>query len=98
MSQTEDWKNRTEEQIRESQLLFEIQGQGGTGKSKIIDFIVNMIGPGVFVSAFSGCAAVNVKGQTVCSGFGIQPRFTTIYKVLLDDKLAKLQQRFKNVN
>ena len=58
-------------------------GCGGTGKSKLIDFIVKNTTKKVVVTSFTGRAALNVGGQTLHSFFQLQAR-----NYLYDEKIS----------
>ena len=63
----------------EEQFRLYIGGEGGTGKTRIIDAIkdgMRLLGRGqeFIVGAPSGCAAKNIHGNTIHSIFGISPK------------------------
>ena len=57
------------------QLLLEISGKAGAGKSMIIKDTIKLMGDNVIVTAHTGKAAVSIRGMTLCAAFGIPNDF-----------------------
>ena len=60
-----------QERPPEEQLLFLIQGQGGSGKSLLISYFTKLFGNQVMILAQSGSAAIGVSGRTINNGLDI---------------------------
>lgn len=58
-----------------------ITGKAGTGKSTFLNYIRSKTGKNLAVVAPTGVSALNVKGQTIHSFFGLDPHFIDIDKI-----------------
>ena len=83
-------------QTKDDQMLFQIYGKAGTGKSYLLESIRKLLGPKVIMLAQSGKAAANVKGMTIQSAFGIDLN-TFSYKKLGGEKLQQLRKNFDEI-
>ena len=57
--------------INSEKLLMEVTGQAGSGKSLLISTLTKSIGNSIFVTAFTGKAAISVRGMTINAAFSI---------------------------
>src|SRR4030042_3594596 len=53
-----------------------ITGKAGTGKSTLLDYFRNHTSKKLIVLAPTGVSALNVRGQTINSFFGLKPNAT----------------------
>ncbi|KAL7290835.1 hypothetical protein TKK_0015571 [Trichogramma kaykai] len=85
-------------------LRYFVSGPGGTGKSFVIDTLIQwnkiMRGKLTAVTAPTGIAAYNVKGLTIHRLFQIpvEPNKTAKFKELSDAALKKIRQELENVD
>ena len=81
-----------------TQLLIRIEGEGGTGKSHLINAICNLIPPGAFrVCAPTGKAAHLIGAVTIHKLMNINPMLPKPELDLKPTALAKLQNNFEGV-
>lgn len=72
----DEFKNIVDQLERSNQNFF-ITGRAGTGKSTLLQLFRNTTRKKVAVLAPTGIAALNVKGQTLHSFFGLPPKMVT---------------------
>jgi ATP-dependent exoDNAse (exonuclease V) alpha subunit len=81
------------DQLEYSKEHFFITGRAGTGKSTLLNIFRNTTKKKVVVLAPTGIAALNVKGQTIHSFFGLPPRLIQSHEI----EKRKNTQVFKKV-
>ncbi|CAB9516444.1 helicase PIF1 [Seminavis robusta] len=83
--------------------MFLLTGDPGTGKSYVIETLVeicNILQLGtVATTSYTGIAAVNIDGSTICSMFAIHDTSDSIKaKTLSDDSIAQLRLKLRSDN
>jgi ATP-dependent DNA helicase PIF1 len=82
----EEFRSALEAISGPEQVVF-ITGKAGTGKSTLLKYVRDNLKKNIAVVAFTGVAAVNVKGQTIHSFFGFHPQ-TTRDSIVRDQRRA----------
>lgn len=77
-SLNEDQRNAYEKLVNSSDNFF-VTGKAGTGKSYLLNTLVNHIGKNYAIVAPTGIAAIQVGGQTIHSFFSLSPTIQAAY-------------------
>lgn len=91
-----DFQYALDRMERSTDLLF-VTGRAGTGKSTLLQLFRSTTRKKVVVLAPTGVAALNVKGQTIHSFFGLPPRLIDRFKDIKRRRFRKLYEKLDTI-